>query len=330
MALLIVFTVAVPTSVYGYSYHSYKTNLKHAETLLNEEQYEESISAYLSLKSSKFSSGDSGIIDSGVQLASELKQSKEDFNKAVKLFDEKKYIEAIDSFRKVKESDKERYDNAQEKIKETSNLYITENIAKAKEEAVNNKYDNAVSFLDTVLKFDQNNEEATSLKDTYNKEIQRIKDEETKAQAEVAQVSQKQTADTSTKSLPNSKNSVSTPVNNSGYTVTSNGDGWFSVHLNSGVPTPEGFGVAYMMFGPQPDGIYYKFVGLGNTVQYEITFHLPTRDVKDRGASSGEIRLVHARLVEVPKDQSIRIDISATYKGKTYTQSFSKIINTHF
>ena len=328
MALLIVFTVTVPASVYGYSYNSYKINLKHAETLLNEEQYDESISAYLSLKSSKFFSGDSGLIDSRVQLASELKQSKEDFNKAVKFFDEKKYVEAVDSFKKVKESDKERYANAQEKIKETSNLYITENIAKAKEEAVNNKYDNAVSFLDTVLKFDQNSEEATSLKDTYNKEIQRIKDEETKAQAEKAQVSQKQTADTLTKGPSNSKNSVSDPVNNSGYTVTSNGNGWFSVHLNSGVPTPEGFGFRMLMYGAQPSGINYNF--LGNNVQYEITFHLPTGDVKDRGVSSGEIRLVPTRLIDVPKDQAIKIDISSTYKGKTYTESFSKIINELF
>lgn len=332
VALLIVFTVAVPASVYGYSYNSYKTNLKHAETLLSEEQYDDSVTAFLSLKSSKFSNDDIDFIDSKVQLASELKQSKEDFDTAVKLFDEKKYIEAIDSFKNVKESDKERYVQAQEKIKEASNLYITENIAKAKEEAANNKYDNAVGFLDTVLKFDQNNEEAASLKDKYNKEIQRIKDEETKAQAEAVQVSQKQSTSTSISSSSNSTNSISTPVNNSGYTVTPNGEGWFSVHLNSGISIPtEGFGLRSATFAPQPDGIYYAFVGGGNnTVKYEITFHLPTGDVKESGVSSGEMKYISASSVDVPKDQVIKIDIAAIYKGKTYTDSFSKIINELF
>lgn len=327
VALLILFTLAVPTSVYGYNYNSYKANLKQAETLLSDEQYDDSISAFVSLKSSKFSNSDSDFIDSKVRLASELKQSKEDFGAALKFFKEKKYIEAIESFKNVKELDKERYVKAQEKIKESSNLYITENIEKAKDEADNKKYDNAIEFLYIILNFDESNEEAANLKYTYNKEIQKIKDEEAKAQA-AAQISQKQPINTSSSSLSNSINATSAPTNNSGYTVTANDKGWFSVHLNSGMPTPESFGIMYVVYGPQPDGIYYKF--LGESVKYEITFHLPTGDVKESGVSSNEIKIVHASIVDVPRGQAIKIDISAVYKGKTYTNSFSEYINQKF
>lgn len=58
-----------------------------------------------------------------VMLASELKQSKESFESGVNLIHEKKYIKAINDFKNVKDSDKKRYDQAQEKIKEASNLY---------------------------------------------------------------------------------------------------------------------------------------------------------------------------------------------------------------
>lgn len=343
--------MAVSSSVYGYSYHSYQTNLKHAETLLSDERYDDSITAFLSLKSSKFSNGDSAFIDSKVKLALELKQSKKTFDAALKLFDEKKYTEAIDGFKNVKDSDKNRYVQAQKKIKEASNLYVTDNITKAKSEADNKNYDNAIGFLDTVLKFDQNNEEATNLKDTYNKEIQSIKDEQAEENASNTaekvtnkpippNISQKQptnalNASSSNRSSSNSTNSTSTPsnstsaapANNSGYTVTFN-EGWFGVHLNSGIPTPEGFGIIPITYASDPYGIYYVF--RGNNVQYEITFHLPTGDVTKSGVSSNDFCLVPEHPVDVPKNQAIKIDISAIYKGQTYTGSFSKVINSMY
>ncbi|MDZ4956907.1 hypothetical protein GNF51_14060, partial [Clostridium perfringens] len=254
VASLILLIVAVPSVVYGYNYHSYNKDLKHAETLLSDEQYDDSVETFLSLKSSKFSNNDSDFIDSKVTLALELKQSKESFEAAVNLLDEKKYIEAIDHFNNVKESDKKRYDQAQEKIKDARNLYVTDNITKAKDEANNKEYDNAISLLETVLKFDSNNEEVIKSKNEYNLEVQKIKDEEaSKKEADnqiSSQISEKQATNTSDSSSSNTINSPSISENNSGYTITFN-EGWFKVHLNSGVPTPEGFGIRFMTYSVQ-------------------------------------------------------------------------------
>lgn len=57
-------------------------------------------------------------------------------------------------------------------------IYIEDNIPKAKAEATNKQYDNAINILETILKFDSNNKETINLKDTYNLEIQKIRDEE--------------------------------------------------------------------------------------------------------------------------------------------------------
>lgn len=337
IASSILFIILVPSFAYGYSYHSFQTKLNHAETLLSNEQYDDSVTAFLNLKPSKFS--DVSSINSKVKLALELKQSKEAFTAAMKLFDEKKYVEAINSFKTVKKLDKSRYAKANKKIKEASTIYVTNNIAKAKSEAYNTKYEVAIGFLDTVLKFDKNNKEAISLKNTYNTEIQKIRDEESK-QKQSEEYAESRTKETnsndqtashiSQKQLSNSNETISTnissaSVDNPGYTITSY-NGWFQVHLNSGVQTPEGFGIKIIMYDLQPYGIDYMFVG--NDVHYEITFHLPTGDIKKSGIASNNICSVPATPTDVPKNQAINIDISAIYKGKTYTGSFSKVINT--
>jgi len=306
--LLILFIVVIASTVYGYSYHSYQTDLKHAEKLLGDEKYDESVAAFASLKSSKFSKGDSAFIDSKVKLASELKQSKKAFDVAMKLLDEKKYIDAINQFKNVKESDKKRYVQAQEKTKQANNLYITDNITKAKAEADNKRYNKAIEFLDVVLKFDPNNKEATTLKDTYTKEIQRIKEEEAKKQ-EAAKISQKKSTNTS--------NITTVPSNNSEEIVTFS-DGWFKVKSNSGQPVSLGFGMRILHKGL--GGMDYDF--LGDNVQYEITFHFPKGDVKCKGVSSSEMKFISGS----GTDEWINIEISAIYKGKTYTGSFYRVI----
>ncbi|MBK1812126.1 hypothetical protein JHL18_16000 [Clostridium sp. YIM B02505] len=345
---LILVALAVPTSVYGYNYHSYEVNLKNAETLLADEKYDESVKAFQNLKSSKFSNRDASLIETKVKLILELKQSKEVFDSAVKLLDENKYIEAINSFKNVKQSDKNRYDKAQEKVKEATNLYITDNLSKAKTEADKKLYDKAITFINTVLSIEPKNEEASDLKVTYNKELQSIKEVEASKQA-VVQASKIQpvntkesdgtksssvnsTSSNKSSSSSNSQNTTtSKPTSNtttstdkSGYTVTYN-DSWFRVHLNSGVATPEGFGIQIIQESSQVAGIYYNF--LGNNVKYQITFHLPKGDFKVSGISSGEFHLIPSDEAGLTKGQTLTGDISAVYKGKTYTGSFSRVIN---
>jgi len=339
--------ITIPTSVYAYSHYSYKTGFKQAETLLSDERYDDAINAFQQLLTIRFIKPDKSIIDEKVNLASTLKLSKETYVASVKLFEDKKYLEAIDCFKNVKESDIIRFSQSQEKIKEASNLYITDNINKAKAESDNEKYENAITFLDTVLKFDQSNQEAINLEDAYIKEIQRIKEEEEarkraeeeaikKAEEEAikkteeeakrnveAEEAKRQEALKDSQNTSTNDNSVVTE-NNPEYTVTAK-NGWFSVKHNPSVQTLEGFGIRYMAYSTQPSGVYYEFLSFNNNVSYEITFHLPSGDKKQSGVSSGELRLLPEY---VPTGENITIDISAIYDGKTYTTTFSKVVNS--
>ena len=333
VALIILIILAIPSAIYGYSYYTYNTDLSYGENLLNEEKYDDSIEVFQKLKSNKFFNNSSDFINSKITLASELKESKETFETANNLLNEKKFLEAIDEYSKIESLDEKRYAESQEKIKEAKNLYITENISKAKENANNKEYDNAISVLETLLKFDTDNEEVINLKNEYTLEIEKIKYEEEQklAQQKLEEENTYNSNDTNSNSLIPSNNDSSdiafNPQNTqdeSGYTVKFNGEGFFKVNYNSGPPTPEGFGLRSAIFSIQPPGIYYTIIG--NISSYEITFHLPTGSVTQSGTSSGDYLLS----ADVPKGQSINIDISAVYKGKTYTGSFSKVINDRY
>ncbi|MCR3757513.1 hypothetical protein KYB31_00725 [Clostridium felsineum] len=341
-ALIITCSLGVPLSVYGYSYHSYKTNLKGAENLLSKEQYDSSIKAFKNLKSSRFYSSDSSLINYEISLASTLKQSKKDFNSALTLFNKKQYLDATYIFKKVKKCDKKRYSISQAEIVTANKLYITDTIEKAKNEASNKKYDTAINFLDSALKIDKNNNEALNLKTTYTKELQALNTPvETKETTPlVAQnqpiktsngTSQNNSSQTTTSSVNPPKPSATAPSatnsNAPNYTVSFS-NGWFSVQLNSGSPTPAGFGIRSMTYAGSPNGIYYDFVG-SESAQYTMTLHLPTGDVQESGSTSDGTHLIPVSPASVPSGQAINIDISATYKGKNYTGSFSRVFNSN-
>lgn len=318
ISLLIFTALAVPASVYGYSYHSYKTDLKHADTLLSSGHYEDSITAYNNLKSNKFSKLDITVIDSSIQLASELKLSKEAFDNSVKLFEQKKYLEAIDSFKNVKASDKERYGQAQGKIKEAGELYITDNITKAKAEANNGHYDNAVTFLDNILKFDQNNQEAVNLKDTYNREIQKLKDEET-ARKQAEEAAKKKTEEARKTAVSNTPQAASKPA----ATITSeSADNILRIHDN-GVTITVQFSE---MFDPQLNSLYYNIVATSNagpslytalSLNYTATFTSNGVETKDSSITQASPRFEKAVYIKIFNGGIAKINV--TYKGHVFT-----------
>ena len=208
--------------------------------------------------------------------------------------------------------------------------YINDNISKAKTDAESKNYSEAITFLDTVLKFDSTCKEASSLKEQYNNEIQKIKDEEAaaKKKAEEAAAAVKKAEEEAAQAAANTKQSAS---NSTSTTATTDlmkvNNGCFVYYKNSQdttMPT-DIFGLRTIDFAPQPNGIYYQFVG--NDVDYEITLYLPNGTIKKSGKSSDEMMLISAQPQDVPKGKSIQIDISIVYKGKTYKDSFSKVIN---
>jgi len=182
-AIMVIFlAVIIPTSIYAYNAYNYNNQYNKANKYLEEEKFDEAISTYKN--SLKYKGTEAKDIDNKIAFVNELKQSKLKFQDAVTNLEQKKYIEAIDIFKKVSKKDVKRYKLAQDKIKESKSVYINDNISKAKTEAGNKKFDVAVSFLDIVLKFEPAYQEALTLKEQYNKEIERIKEEDARKEAE--------------------------------------------------------------------------------------------------------------------------------------------------
>ena len=325
LALLIFISlVVIPTSVFGYRYHSYKIDLQHAETLLNSGQYDNSISAYRNLKSNKFSDHDIATIDSNIKLASELKLSKQAFDSAVTLCDQKKYIESIDSFKNVKDFDKERYNHAQEKIKEASQLYITDNLTKAKNEAASGHYDNAIPILDNILKFDQNSEEATNLKNTYNNEIQKIKDEEI-ARKQAEEEAKKEAENKAKKKAEQASKTTNTNSNTSqiNASITSESDtNIIRIYDNGAKITVQ----LMTMCDSQLNLVYYSVIATSTSgpslynalsLNYTATFTSNGVEVKDSSTTQDGPRTKRSVYLKVFNGGFAKIDV--TYKGQVFT-----------
>jgi tetratricopeptide (TPR) repeat protein len=204
-AILVVIIIAIPSTVYGYNNYNFNKLYNSGIALLDKGNFDEAITAFNS--SLKYKPKLKEQIESKISLVKELKDSKAVFGSAVELVIGKKYLEAIEKFKTIKKTDDERYTIAQDKIKEAGNLYITDNINNAKADAINKNYDKAITFLNIVLEFEQGNKDAADLKDSYNKEIQKIKDEEARKKAEEearqkAEEAKKKAAEVPTTSKP--------------------------------------------------------------------------------------------------------------------------------
>jgi hypothetical protein len=165
----ILFMLALPTGVYAYQYNQYKNSFNKARSLLDNEKYDESINAFNGISNTYFGKKDLEEIKKEIEKAQKFKENKKVYDEALKLFIDKKYLEAIDSFKEIPEDDTKRYELAKKKIDEAKSLYITLNIENAKSEAKSNNYDSAINYLALVLALDADNKDASTLKDEYIK-----------------------------------------------------------------------------------------------------------------------------------------------------------------
>lgn len=343
----ILFFVIMTSSVYAYNLNSYNNLMNNGKQFLKEDKFDSSINSYKKAQSTFFGKKHSKEINDNINLANKVKNSKQSYDQGMQLYKDKKYIEAMDSFKKVAKEDSKRYVDSNNKIDESKKLHIAENIENAKNEANNKKYDSAINFLNVVLNFDSNNNEANQLKNEYDSLIKKQKeDEENKArQLQEAEQVKKETPQKNTKSTANSnsntqKNANTTTKSNSKTQQSSNSttnytetvtahDGWFNIKRDEKILAPDpGFGIRTIdyYFGD----INFKFVQIliGNPINYDITFHLQGRDINYKGSTtSGDSKSIPVDLSELPKGYNVRIDISAVYKGKTYNDTFYKVLN---
>ena len=185
VAIIVSLLIIIPASVYGYNNYNYNKYYNLAKDELNKEQFDASISDYK--KCLNYNQKKKADIEKLIGDVNLVKESKETFGQALALQNDKKYLEAIDMYKKIPEGDNKYYNQAKENITTCGNEYINDNIAKAKSEANNKSYDSAINYLDLVLKFDDKQKEASELKVSYNEEIAKIQQaEEEKKKAELA------------------------------------------------------------------------------------------------------------------------------------------------
>ena len=209
-AIIFVILIAVPTTVYGYNYKQYKNDFNKAIIHLNEEKYDDAISEFNNISKTYFGKKKIKEINNNIENAKEFKENKRVYDEALKLFNEKKYLEANEMFKKIPKQDIKRYDLAKKKMEECKNLYITLNIENAKNEGKANKYDSAINYLNLILSFDSANKDAIALKEEYTKAKQA---EELKTK-QAAEIKAKQEADAKkAEEIKNTTTSVSTDNN---------------------------------------------------------------------------------------------------------------------
>ncbi|AGK96180.1 hypothetical protein [Clostridium pasteurianum] len=357
----IVFFIIMTSSVYAYSLNSYNNLMNNGTQFLKEDKFDSSIVSYKKAQSTFLGKKHSKEINDNINLANKVKNSKQSYDQGMQLYKDKKYIEAMDSFKKVAKEDSKRYIDSNNKINELKKLHIAENIENAKNEANNKKYDSAINFLNVVLNFDSNNNEANQLKNEYDSLIKKQKeDEENKArQLQEAEQLKKETAEKNTNSTTNSnsntqknanitansnnntqKNINSTTNSNSKTQQSSNSttnytetvgvsNGWFSIKKNDGIIAPNGFGMRRIWYVDTFSEIYFDFAqgSAGEALNYDITFHLQGRDVNYKDTASNNLKSIPVSLSDLPKGYNVRIDVSVVYKGKTYNDTFYKVLN---
>ncbi|QXE17736.1 lipopolysaccharide assembly protein LapB [Clostridium sp. 001] len=161
--ILIIILVVIVAGCSGFYYFNkvkpYNDLLTAANKAVTTEDYDNAIKFYTEAETYKKTSD----VDKKIQLMSVLKKSKENYEGAVQKMKSKDYLSAINIFKKVDKQDPKRYSDSQNKINECKKLYVSDNLAKAKDDIKNNKFDEASICLNNIFKLDANNSDAKKL-----------------------------------------------------------------------------------------------------------------------------------------------------------------------
>jgi len=276
VSVVVLVIIAIPLSVYAYNYNGYKSDFNKAMSQLNEEKYEEAISGFNKLSSTYFGKKDKDI-KANIENAKKFKENKKTYDEALKLVNEKKYLEAMEIFKKIPKEDKKRVDLAKKKTDECKTLYIALNLENAKKEAKASKYDSALNYLTLVLNLDSTNKDATALKDEYTKAKEAV---ELKAKKEAEEKARKE---------EEAKKAASIPEKRPFCYVT---------------PLLSGFHPKFKMmpvpcYGDIPD-YYYDW-----NATFEIVVHLKGREKRFSGKVAQELTLDFDYNVDKAEDENI-------------------------
>jgi tetratricopeptide (TPR) repeat protein len=322
IVLVVILVISVPVAAYGYSAYSYNKQYNLAEKYKENDNYDDALLVLNKILPLAKNQQKKQAIEQEVKIIEDLKQSKISYDEAMDIFNEKRYLEAIEAFKKVTEIDEKRYSDAQEKIAESKKLYSDGNIESAKTEAADKKYESAIKFLDNALGIDSENSEANKLKEEYNTAIKSIKEEEEKK----AQEEKKTKEESARNAVEKSEESQVTAANGSSEDIVAANNGFFFIKDKKGnLKATFGLGPGTGL-GLDPIGIYYNVYG--NNLDFEVTFYLNGRVATQKGKTSESIFLMPASFAEVPKREKLKITVTIIYNGKKYTDTFWQVLNT--
>lgn len=319
--LSIAIITAISSSLYGYNYIKYENTYTKAMSQLNAGKYGDCISTFASIKNTYWGKKNATLICINIEKAKLFKKDKLIFNQAVELFDQKKYLEAVDKFKLIPENDKKFYKLTKQKIQACRTQYILLNINNAKSAAKSNDFDSAICFLNLALKIDPNYAEAISLKNEYAKKKEIALNEAKTA----AENKAKETAGKPAEEKTDNKTNESADKNKSEYPKIEciNGDG-IHIYYNESQRGSLFSGQTYygfyklIMYDDEFGQYYHAFckVGPGPDVDYTITFNY-----------LGETQTMHGNTAVSP-NTNIKFKgtatVTVTLWGKTY--SFIKVL----
>lgn len=172
---IIILTLAIVSGYQYWNYRSFTALVNQAQTSLQSEDYAKAISLFEQAQAIK----PDPTITNSISLAKQMEQDKPKYIEASKKLSDKLYLDAMNDFNKIMS-----YKDSKDKSAQCKKLYIDDNLAKAKDAAGNQKYQDALTFVENVLIIDSENNVAKQLKVDYEKAITDKKAVEEKAKAD--------------------------------------------------------------------------------------------------------------------------------------------------
>lgn len=164
-------------------YNQYNKYINLASTALKRDNFDEAINNYK--LAGNYNLKYESITD--VNNINDIRDSKANYEKGIENFNRQDYFKAFDKFKLVIPIDQKRYSDANEKIQVCVDKTFTNYLDLAKKSMKGNKYEEAMKYLDMVIKMQPDNEELNKLYSQCKLGADKIKAEaEAKAQAEQA------------------------------------------------------------------------------------------------------------------------------------------------
>lgn len=191
--LIITICIAIGLTFIGLNLN-YSSKVRQADEDMNQKDYDKAVALYNEALNI-FNKSDT---QSKLSEAKDLQISKEAYDEGMRDYESKGYYSAFLELKNVIEKDTDDYENAIQKQEECKNLYTADKIAEAKKDALDNRYDVAITCLDNILRLDPQNSDVLDLRSQYDlakKKAQQEADEKAKADAEVKKAEETQKAE---------------------------------------------------------------------------------------------------------------------------------------